>query len=404
VPIHIQKGYSRDHHPDLKQVVISLICSYKSTLPQWFDSISGGRVDKESFPKIIQAYLDQLKEGECSYVIADSALFTDDNIRELSSRVDWISRVPMTISEAKKFRDRTGPEQMEPLQEGYAGTTKETTYGGASQRWICVYSENAYKRDKKRQNTRIRNEREALKKNSRSCSRKEFDSETEAIQHAEELLEEATYHTGEVTTEKVPHYNSRGRPGTDQQPDFYRWTAHLEIEGDQDEIEKRENTLGKFILATSAMNREILSDREVLDAYKGQSRSVERGFRFLKDPMFFASGLYLKNEERIMSMLMIMGLSLLVYSMAEHKLRNRLEEQDETIPDQKGKPYQNPTMRRVFQIFEGVDFLTIQEGQNEDVERRVMNLNETRRKIIKLLGPEVKRCYKMNESHNKEKG
>jgi hypothetical protein len=61
-------------------------------------------------------------------------------------------------------------------------------------------------------------------------------------------------------------------------------------------------------------------------------------------------------------------------------------------------------MRRVFQIFEGVDFLTIQEGQNEDVERRVMNLNETRRKIIKLLGPEVKRCYKMNESNNKEKG
>ena len=42
----------------------------------------------------------------------------------------------------------------------------------------------------------------------------------------------------------------------------------------------------------------------------------ERGFRFLKDPLFFASSLFLKNPKRIMALLMVMLLSLLVYGIA----------------------------------------------------------------------------------------
>ena len=61
-----------------------------------------------------------------------------------------------------------------------------------------------------------------------------------------------------------------------------------------------------------------------------------------------------------MALLMVMGLSLLIYALAEHHLRQQLVEQDQTIPDQKGKPTQNPTMRRVFQMFEGIHILTLQ--------------------------------------------
>ena len=37
-----------------------------------------------------------------------------------------------------------------------------------------------------------------------------------------------------------------------------------------------------------------LSDAAVLTAYKGQSQ-VAGGFRFLKDPLFFVSSLFVKN-------------------------------------------------------------------------------------------------------------
>jgi len=52
-------------------------------------------------------------------------------------------------------------------------------------------------------------------------------------------------------------------------------------------------------------------------------------------------------------MVMIMGLALMVYSIAERKLREALEKAGETLPDQKGKPTKRPTIRRVFQVFEG---------------------------------------------------
>ena len=51
----------------------------------------------------------------------------------------------------------------------------------------------------------------------------------------------------------------------------------------------------------------------MLAGYKGQARA-ERGFRFLKDPQFLASSLYLKKPERIMALLMVMTVCLLVYA------------------------------------------------------------------------------------------
>jgi transposase len=60
---------------------------------------------------------------------------------------------------------------------------------------------------------------------------------------------------------------------------------------------------------------------EMLTTYKWQSTSVERGYRFLKDPLFFADSPFLKKPSRIMALLMVMGLSLRVYALAEHHIR-----------------------------------------------------------------------------------
>jgi hypothetical protein len=49
-------------------------------------------------------------------------------------------------------------------------------------------------------------------------------------------------------------------------------------------------------------------------------------------------------------------------------------------------------MRRVAQMFEGVDLLVTRLG-DQVVQRRVLNLSPVRLKIIHLLGPEVENCY-----------
>ena len=134
-----------------------------------------------------------------------------------------------------------------------------------------------------------------------------------------------------------------------------------------------------------------MSAEELITIYKAQGTTVERGFRFLKDPMFFADSVFLKNPKRIMALLMVMTLSLLVYSIAERQLREALKSEDETIPNQVGKPTQTPTMRRIFQIFEGVEVLLIKLPTG--FQRVVMNLDELRLKILNFLPREVKILY-----------
>ena len=96
--------------------------------------------------------------------------------------------------------------------------------------------------------------------------------------------------------------------------------------------------------------------------YKAQNVSVERGFRFLKDSLFFASGLFLEKPQRIMALLMVMGLSLLVYALGEQSLRAEMVKQGQSIANQVGKPTQRPTLGRIFQVFEGIDVLLTQQG------------------------------------------
>jgi transposase len=78
---------------------------------------------------------------------------------------------------------------------------------------------------------------------------------------------------------------------------------------------------------------------------------IERGFRFLKDPLFMASTLYLKSPKRIMALMMVMTLCLLVYAALEYRIRQALQQHDQTFPNQKGQPTRTPTARWVFQFF-----------------------------------------------------
>jgi len=135
------------------------------------------------------------------------------------------------------------------------------------------------------------------------------------------------------------------------------------------------------------MDQETLSDEDLISTYKNQQK-VERGFRFMKDPLFHASTLYLKSPKRIMALMMIMTLCLLVYSALEYRIRTALQKADETFPDQKGKAIVKPTARWVFQFFTGIHLLMIQE-----MTIGVLNLNEHHCRLLRLLGKRYENFY-----------
>ncbi len=390
--ITIGHGYSKDRRPDLKQAVVNLICTYQSSIPVWLQSLDGNSSDKTSFPEIIQAYVEQMKTSASPIFICDSALYSAENVMKLS-KVKWIARVPETIGEVKTLYRQISLEQMEPAEEkGYHYLELGNSYGNINQRWLIVHSEAAEQRELKTLRKRIRKECETAQESLEKLSRKEFESPEQAKAELETLEKSWRFHqTTESQLETVAHYKGRGRPKANRPPDYQTWKIRANVDENRTEIEKEQSAKGKFILATNELETDTLSTQQILTAYKAQASSVERGFRFLKDPMFFADSLFLDKPERIMALLMIMGLALLVYALAEHVLRTELVQRNQTLPNQVGKPTQKLTMRRTFQLFEGIDVLIIQ--QNKTLKQRVLNLKTIHYQIIELLGDEVKKYY-----------
>lgn len=389
--IEITHGYSKDHRPDLKQAVVSLICSYRSLIPVWLETLSGNSVDKTTFPKTIESYIKHLKDSEAPYFIADSALYSKGNLKVLS-KVYWLSRVPETIKEAQDFLQSIEPVEMEvSAQKGYFYKEVSSDYGGVCQRWLVIYSEQAYKREEALFQRQLKRYEEQTEKELQDLSHQEFEREEEAREAIEGLEKGWKFHRLESKVEKVFHYSGRGRPKKDEKPNQIRWCVKGKVIKKPEAISQKLKQKGKFILATNEGDVNRLSAETMLSAYKGQGISVERGFRFLKDPLFFAESLFLKRPERLMALLMVMGLSLLVYALAEHTVRRELKQQGKNLPNQVGKLTQQLTLRRIFQIFEGVDILLL--SQPEETKRLVLNLKPIHHQILNLLDTEVKKCY-----------
>ena len=116
----------------------------------------------------------------------------------------------------------------------------------------------------------------------------------------------------------------------------------------------------------------------------------------MKDPLFLASSIFLKKTERIVALRLVMVLCLLVYRLAEWRLRTQLVETGQTIPDQLHHPTQRPTMRWVFPCFEGIDRLAIQDpGGGMTV--LVLRLTSLHEQILSLLGPAFCEIYQITK-------
>jgi transposase len=247
--------------------------------------------------------------------------------------VRWLTRVPERIGLA-----RARIQEMRPAgQKGYRYLELGTTYGGVRQRWRIVWSEQAERRERATLQKRVSQEREEAEQAWKSWMRHEFPSR-EAV---ERWTGKWAYHQAEVRYRPVTHYSQRGRPGPGAVPQRVGWRLEGKVVERCEAIAQAERGLGKFILATHERNEERLPAEEMLLAYKGQGIGLERGFRFLKDPWFFADSWFLKSPKRIMALVLVMGLALLVYALAEHQLRATLQERgggERTQPGRKAHP------------------------------------------------------------------
>ena len=389
--ISITYGYSRDHRPDLKQVVVQLITHHKSALPVWLEVLSGNSNDKKAFKATIQAYTRQLRTADQAYIVMDSAGYTEDTLKELGAQ-RWLMRVPETLAQAKQLVKEMTVEQMQELAAGYQGQEVVCEYAGVAQRWLVIASQAAHTRELKTLEKAQARELEKVQKTWRKLAGQTFNCRADAEKALAQFNQKLKYHQVEAEAVPLLQYTRRGRPTAQDQKEAVGYHLQGQLSVDAAKLAEAQRSLGRFIIATNEMDSTRLSAQAMLENYKDQGVSVERGFRFLKDPLFFAHSLFLKKPERLMALLMIMGLSLLIYSLAERKLRQALRVMNLSIPSQTHKPTQKPTMRWVFLLFEGLDILLVKQNE-EIVIRQLLNLHLAQEQVIRLLGPQVQNCY-----------
>lgn len=388
--IHITKGYSKDHAPELNQIVLQLICTHKSSIPMWIETLSGNTSDKQSFAETVKLFQSQFRTETMPYMVMDSAFYTQKNISECHDMC-WVTRVPETIQEVRTHYALLDIDRMQDRGNGYRTTSVRSSYGGVPQRWLLVYSSHAYAREIKTFEKNLMRRRDRNEKDLKHLRNTPFACEADAITAAEKFSKKLRYQTLEHNVVSKNRYTGKGRPAKDAIPDGVEWFIEGSLRDDHEQIELTKQRKGRFVLATNELDETVLSDSQLLEVYKDQGVTVERGFRFLKDPLFYAESLYLKKPERIMALLMVMTLSLLMYSLAEMRIREALAQSGRHIWDQKNRPTSRPTIRWIFMIFE--DILLLYRRTGRSVDRTVMNIEDEHRIVLECLGPRYEKIY-----------
>ena len=86
-----------------------------------------------------------------------------------------------------------------------------------------------------------------------------------------------------------------------------------------------------------------------------------------------------------------MCLCLMIYTLAERNFRLQIIKKKETIPNQVGKEVKNPTMRWIFQLFEGITVLY--KRNCNQLQTKKLNFKEIHFKILDIFGFHIAKFY-----------
>jgi transposase len=403
VPINITHGYSRDHRPDLKQYTLSLLTTETEGIPLFMQVGSGNESDQKAFVKMIKEFKSQWTGAAPSVYVMDAAFYTESNLEEFQSSIKWISRVPFTIKTAKDLAQTLLPEQFSQSQlyKGYQFCSVCHEYAGIKQLWVVVESDERKSADLKSLSKRISQSLAGNLSSLKRLSNREFACEADALSGAADFAKTLTYHLlNGVNIIAKPHYQGKGKPRAGAVVSHYTYQIQSTLIEHKIVVTNHRNQAGRFILATNLLDEERSlidtatialppekwTDDIILKEYKAQ-QTTERGFRFIKDPLFFVSRVFLKSTKRIMALAMIMTLALMVYSLGQRQLRRALEFTQSTLPNQTGKPTARPTLRWILQCFQSVHLIFV-----DGIKSRIQ-LTSRQTLILQFLGASSRQYY-----------
>lgn len=405
--VKVTKGFNKQGRHNLMQIVLELITNSKGGFPLFMSVHDGNETDKTAFLQVIDKYNEELSNlniEDPSIWVADNALYTAENIKKLG-KVLWLTRAGHGLKWVKIAYQESQNETWQSFEhhEGYEYQVIKTTYGGVKQAALIIYSTQKYQKDQHNFEKRLIEEKTKYQKSLQKTSKTTYQTRQAAVTALKVLSKKGSTHysLSNCSILEVGRYK-RGRRAKDAKPIDYTYkidTSKVQIIEKQQVIEQSKTPLGKFVLVTNNINQKEYKNNkkgdkllerpvdELLTLYKNDQQKTERGFRFIKDPTFLLSHMFVTLPRRMVALAMLMCLALLIYCIAEFKLRLSLKQSGETVPNQVGKRVKNPTMKWIFRLFRGIHIEHVN-GKNF-----IVGLNYTHRRILSHLGARVSAYY-----------
>jgi transposase len=336
----IARGYSKDHRPDLKQLLFILTSSAEGGIPVQFRVADGQASDARSHLETWEVLQKVTGRSDFLYV-ADCKLCTAENLDYLDRhRGRFVTVLPRARGEDREFREWI--QTHEPAWEVVWDRPHPKGESGPRDLWsvfryplpsregwpvIWVWSSRLTLRQQQSRRERLAGaaqELDALRRRlqgprPRVRSREELQHRIEGILERWKVKRYLKVKIQQVQSHQY-RQTHRGRPGPETR--YTRRTTRrlsLEWKTDEEVIAYDHKSDGMYPLLT---NDRQLSPREVLEAHKRQP-SIEKRFEQLKSVHDIAP-VFLKNEGRIEALFFVYFLALLVQAIIERELRRAM--------------------------------------------------------------------------------
>src|SRR6266850_91039 len=319
--IRITHGYSKDHRPDLKQAVLELIVSQDGGVPFVSKSWDGNTSDTRVFQERAEALMSAFKDTPSPrYLVADAKLYGEDNAAQLA-QLGFITRMPATLKMVSQVMSQAlQQDTWQPFDDDTRYPSLALCHDGMAQRWLVVSSRAARERAAATLNNATQREYEAITKQLFHLQAQRFCAPEAAQDALAALAKRWRYHRVESSQLTQDHrYAGKDRPTLGTRLKAIAWQIQAHVLADDKAMEQDKHAKACDVLGTHIASRD-LSPSGVSVAYRGQAH-VEGGVRFLKDPLFFVSSLFVKKPNRIEGLLMVMTLAFLVDSVTQRRLR-----------------------------------------------------------------------------------
>lgn len=396
--LRLKRGHSKDHRPDLKQLVYSLSVAADEAIPVHFKTYDGNVTDDTTHQETWLTLRGLLGKSDFLYV-ADCKLCTEENMTAIDrGQGRFITAVPKSRKETKTFAEAVlkSDVRWQPLwrKRSRRESDGDDTFEIAEGLWQLREGFALYwyrSTEKMRRDAEDRDERinETLDKLAALLEpgRRGPKTEKALLKRVQLVIKKhgtADWVIATVTSNEVEAFRklTPGRAGHDS---TYRKVvkkrAALSWRLDEEAIASSKATDGIFPLTTNTK----LAPLDVLKHYKYQPR-LEKRFVFLKSVTSIAP-VFLKKNQRVEALMFIYFVAMLIAALAERSLRRAMTDKGikviHTLPEE--RPTSTPTWEQLTRLFEGHARYELME------KKRIVRvfsdeLSESQQQVLDLLG------------------